>query len=107
MAKEQGLSLNPTKISGSCGRLMCCLKYEQDAYDELLKTTPKVGASISTKDGTGTVIDMNILTGKLVVKMDRAPEAAPLIFNAKDVKIIKDGKIKLDKNEIEKLKDLE
>ena len=53
MAKEQGLSLNPTKISGTCGRLMCCLKYEQDSYEDLLKHTPKVGAIVKTADGTG------------------------------------------------------
>ena len=53
MAKEQGLSLNPVKISGACGRLMCCLKYEQEAYQDLLKNTPKVGALVSTPDGKG------------------------------------------------------
>ena len=53
MAKEQGLSLNPTKISGSCGRLMCCLKYEQDTYEELLRSTPKVGAIVTSKEGKG------------------------------------------------------
>ena len=51
MAKEQGLSLNPTKISGSCGRLMCCLKYEQDTYEDLLRTTPKVGAIVTSREG--------------------------------------------------------
>ncbi|MGX8692061.1 MAG: PSP1 domain-containing protein, partial [Eubacteriales bacterium] len=57
MAKEQGLSLNPTKISGTCGRLMCCLKYEQESYEHLLKITPKVGAVVDTKEGRGTVVD--------------------------------------------------
>ena len=57
MAKEQGLSLNPTKISGTCGRLMCCLKYEQDCYEELLKVTPKVGALVDTPNGKGYVED--------------------------------------------------
>ncbi|MCQ2440360.1 MAG: stage 0 sporulation family protein [Clostridia bacterium] len=68
MAKEQGLSLNPTKISGSCGRLMCCLKYEQNAYDDLIKTTPPVGATVKTPDGVGTVIDANLITGNLIIK---------------------------------------
>ena len=62
MAKEQGLSLNPVKISGTCGRLMCCLKYEQEAYSDLLKTTPKIGAVVMTNEGKGVVIDQNLLT---------------------------------------------
>lgn len=107
MAKEQGLSLNPVKISGSCGRLMCCLRYEQDAYTDLLNKTPKIGAIVNTSEGKGTVIDQNLLTGKLVVRMNKAPEAAPKIFKVKDVTTIKDGKIKIDKEEFEKLKDLE
>ena len=71
MAKEQGLSLNPTKISGSCGRLMCCLKYEQDTYEELIKMSPKVGAVVMTPEGRGVVTDSNILTGKIKVRLDK------------------------------------
>ena len=67
MAKEQGLSLNPTKISGTCGRLMCCLKYEQDTYEHLLRVTPKVGAIVDTPDGKGKVIENNLITGMLQV----------------------------------------
>lgn len=107
MAKEQGLSLNPVKISGTCGRLMCCLKYEQAAYSDLLRTTPKNGAVVNTPEGRGVVVDVNLLTGMLKVRMDRAPEAAPLSFHAKQVKIIKDSQIKVAKEEVEKLKDLE
>ena len=59
MAKEQGLSLNPVKISGTCGRLMCCLKYEQEAYSDLLRTTPKNGAVVNTPEGRGVVVDVN------------------------------------------------
>lgn len=71
MAKEQGLSLNPTKISGTCGRLMCCLKYEQNAYEDLLRTTPRVGAVVSTPEGPGTVSEIvNLLTGNLKVKIE-------------------------------------
>ena len=70
MAKEQGLSLNPTKISGSCGRLMCCLKYEQDVYEELNKMSPKVGSTVTTAAGRGVVIDSNILTGKVKVRLE-------------------------------------
>ena len=107
MAKEQGLSLNPVKISGTCGRLMCCLKYEQAAYSDLLRTTPKNGAVVNTPEGRGVVVDVNLLTGMLKVRMDRAPEAAPMSFHAKQVKVIKDSQIKVAKEEVEKLKDLE
>ena len=68
MAKEQGLSLNPVKISGSCGRLMCCLKYEQDAYEYLNSITPLPGSIVKTADGEGIVHDVNLLTGMLLVK---------------------------------------
>lgn len=107
MAKEQGLSLNPTKISGTCGRLMCCLKYEQEAYEELLSKTPKIGAVVDTKLGKGVVVDNNPLTGKLTVKISKAPDAAPSVFSVKEVEIIKDAEIKLNRDEIEKLKGLE
>lgn len=107
MAKEQGLSLSPVKISGTCGRLMCCLKYEQDAYLDLLKTTPKIGAIVNTPDGKGVVVDQNLLTGELKVRMDKEPAAAPASFKADEVKVIKDAQIRLDKKEIEQLKGLE
>lgn len=107
MAKEQGLSLSPVKISGTCGRLMCCLKYEQEAYTDLLKTTPKVGAIVGTPEGRGVVVDQNLLTGVLKVRMDRAPEAAPSTFKVKEVKVLKDAQIRLEKKEIEELKGLE
>lgn len=68
MAKEQGLSLNPTKVSGSCGRLMCCLKYEQDAYEYLNSLTPAVGTTVKTPEGLATVTDVNLITGALMVK---------------------------------------
>ncbi len=89
MAKEQGLSLNPTKISGTCGRLMCCLKYEQDGYEELIRTTPRVGSGVRTPDGNGTVVDINLMTGMLTVKMDDAPEGAPQTFHKSVVKRIR------------------
>ncbi|MBQ8177021.1 MAG: stage 0 sporulation family protein [Oscillospiraceae bacterium] len=106
MAKEQGLSLNPTKISGTCGRLMCCLKYEQDAYEYLLKSTPKVGAYVKTPDFKGYVEEVNLLTGKLKVKPEKSEDAA-VIFDKADVTIIRDGKIKVDKEELKALKNLE
>ena len=107
MAKEQGLSLNPVKISGTCGRLMCCLKYEQEAYEHLLRVTPKVGAIVNTKDGKGVVSDANLLTGMLKVTLDRNPNAAPISVHRRDVNIIKDGHIKVERDEIEALKGIE
>ncbi|MDR2932264.1 MAG: stage 0 sporulation family protein, partial [Oscillospiraceae bacterium] len=70
MAKEQGLSLNPTKISGTCGRLMCCLKYEQNAYEDLIRTTPKQGSTVQTPDGKGVVTEVSLMTGMLKVSID-------------------------------------
>lgn len=107
MAKEQSLSLNPTKISGTCGRLMCCLKYEQDSYEELLKITPKVGALVETSEGRGVVTDVNLLTGVLKVQPEKNKDAAPISFNRSDVKLIKDSRIKVNRDEIAALKSLE
>ena len=91
MAKEQGLSLNPTKISGSCGRLMCCLKYEQDAYDYLWSFTPRVGWSVKTPSGDGTVVDSNPITGALSVRLFDS-EAAPIKTHRDEVKVLKKSK---------------
>ena len=107
MAKEQNLSLSPVKISGTCGRLMCCLKYEQEAYEHLLRVTPKHGAIVETKDGKGTVVDNNLLTGMLKVSLDKNPDGAPILIHRKEVKIIKDSHIKVDKKELEALKGIE
>ena len=107
MAKEQGLSLNPTKISGTCGRLMCCLKYEQDAYDHLLRITPKIGAIVDTPDGRGKVVDVNLLRGTLKVQLDRREDAAPATYSRNDVKLIKDKKIQVEKEELDALKNIE
>ena len=107
MAKEQGLSLNPVKISGTCGRLMCCLKFEQEAYEHLLRTTPKVGAIVETNEGRGQVAEVNLLTGMLKIKLDRYPDAAPSVFHRKDVRLIKDSHIKVNREELEALKEIE
>lgn len=107
MAKEQSLSLNPTKISGTCGRLMCCLKYEQDCYEDLLKITPKVGAFVETPEGVGHVEEANILTGVLKVKLNKNPDAPAITTKRDEVKVIKDAKIKLNREEIAALKGLE
>lgn len=107
MAKEQSLSLNPTKISGTCGRLMCCLKYEQDSYEELLKITPKVGALVETSEGRGIVTDANLFTGVLKIQLDKNKDAAPVTFKREDVKLLKDSKIRVNRDEIAALKELE
>jgi cell fate regulator YaaT (PSP1 superfamily) len=107
MAKEQGLSLNPTKISGTCGRLMCCLKYEQDAYEDLIRITPKIGAYVGTVDGNGMVEDYSLLTGKLKIRLDHAQEVPCKIYFRDDVKLIRDVEIQLEPSETEVLKGLE
>ena len=107
MAKEQGLSLNPVKISGTCGRLMCCLKYEQDSYEHLLRVTPKIGAVVDTKEGRGTVTETNLLTGMLKVSLERNPNAAPVSVHRHDVQVLKDGKIRIEKAELDALKGIE
>lgn len=107
MAKEQGISLNPAKISGTCGRLMCCLKYEQDTYEHLLRVTPKIGAIVDTPEGKGRVIENNLITGMLKVSLDRRPDAAPLLIHRHYVKTLKDGKIRIEKEELEALKGIE
>lgn len=92
MAKEQGLSLNPTKISGSCGRLMCCLKYEQDAYEYLNSITPPVGSLVKTPSGNGVVVDENPLTGILYVRIGE--DAAPIKIHRSEVDLLSKGKNK-------------
>ena len=106
MAKEQNMSLNPGKISGTCGRLMCCLKYEEEAYRSLWKMTPKVGAQVKTPDGKGTVTEVSLLRGDLKVTLDKAPESVRS-YKRDEVKLLKDGDIKVDKKEMDDLKDLE
>ncbi len=105
MAKEQGLSLNPTKISGTCGRLMCCLKNEQAAYEDLLKITPKVGAFVKTPECKGYVEEVNLITGKLKINPENSD--VPIYTTRDQVKIIKDSEIRLNRDEIKALKSLE
>ena len=92
MAKEQGLSLNPSKISGACGRLMCCLKYEQDMYEDLLKTSPRQGAAVHTPDGDGTVESVSLLKGLVKVKLDKESEKTLKEFRVDEIKIAKNRK---------------
>lgn len=97
MAKDQGLSLAPGKISGTCGRLMCCLKYEQNSYEYLHKITPKVGTVVDCGHGRGTVVDSAILTGKLKIQLDNTPDGLPVIVNREEVRIVRDNKQKVNK----------
>lgn len=90
MAKEQSLSLNPTKISGICGRLMCCLKYEQEAYEDLIRRIPKVNALVQTPEGTGTVVYVSLLEEKVKVKLDNDNEPDLKEYHASEIKLIKD-----------------
>ncbi len=89
MAKDQGLSLNPSKISGTCGRLLCCLKYEEESYEYLAKITPRIGSVVETREGRGKVVDNSLLTGKLKVQLDRRPDAIPAEYHRDDVKLVK------------------
>ena len=92
MAKDQGLSLAPGKISGTCGRLMCCLQYEQSSYEYLNKITPKKGSVVDCREGRGVVVDASLLTGMLKVQLDAAPEGLPVVVFRDDVKIVKKSK---------------
>ena len=93
MAKTQNLSLNPTKISGTCGRLMCCLKYEQDAYEDLLRTAPKMDSFVDTPEGRGTVVEVDLLRQRVKVRMEDAPETISAFPNA-DIAVLRSGKAK-------------
>ena len=93
MAKTQNLSLNPTKISGTCGRLMCCLKYEQEAYEDLLRHAPKLESFVDTPDGRGTVVEVDLLRSRVKVRMEDAPETITVFANA-DIAILRSGKAK-------------
>lgn len=105
MVKEQGLSLNPTKISGACGRLMCCLKYEQEGYEQLLNEIPKIGAIVKHNNTEAYVEDINALTGKIKIKPKNSD--VPIIVNSKEVELIKDAEIRINKEERQALKSLE
>ena len=93
MAKTQNLSLNPTKISGTCGRLMCCLKYEQDAYEDLIRTSPKLESFVDTPEGRGTVVEIDLLRQRVKVRMEDAPETISVFPNA-DIAVLRSGKAK-------------
>ena len=92
MAKTQSLSLNPTKISGSCGRLMCCLKYEQDAYEDLIQTSPKLESFVDTPDGRGTVISINLMKQSVTVRMEKDEDIRS--YRNSEICVLRSGKAK-------------
>lgn len=100
MAKTQNLSLNPTKISGTCGRLMCCLKYEQEAYEDLMKTAPRADSFVETPDGAGTIISVNTLREKVRVRLDREPDSLKTYYNS-EIRVIRSGKGKRPEDYVE------
>ena len=112
MAKEQNISLNPSKISGNCGRLMCCLKYEQNVYEDKLSRLPKVGAIVETEEGRGEVVSIETLKEVLRVKFEDGDETYFKKYEAKNVKIVKDAvyddKFNAEDDEVQKeLEELE
>ena len=108
MAKEQNISLNPSKISGNCGRLMCCLKYEQEVYEEKLARLPKVGAIVKTEqEGEGIVEGIEILKEKVKIKFKDKDGYFYKKYDAKDIEIIKDVEETPNEEELENMKELE
>lgn len=108
MAKEQNISLNPSKISGNCGRLMCCLKYENDVYEEKLKKLPNVGAIVKTEEGEGEVDAIETLKERVRVKIKDGEGYLYRKYDVKDIKVIKDAIAEnIDQEEIEHKKELE
>ena len=103
MAKEQGLSLNPTKISGACGRLMCCLKYEQDVYEELINEMPKPEQKIKTPDGIGTVVSVSLLRGIVKAAIENNAEKTLKDYNVSEITILDKPKQNAEVEEIDEL----
>ena len=92
MAKVQSLSLNPAKISGACGRLMCCLRYEQSAYEDLVKKVPKQGAFVETIDGYGTAVQVNLLRQTVKVKLDSDTDDSLHLYKANELCAVPGGR---------------
>ncbi len=107
MAKEQNISLNPSKIAGNCGRLMCCLKYEEEVYSDKLKKLPKVGAIVKTGEGTGEVCQVETLAERVKVKFTEGTDTFYKKYQANEIKIIKDAEEETEKINEEELKELE
>lgn len=93
MAKEQNLSLSPTKISGTCCRLMCCLKYEQEAYEDAIKRLPGIGSIVNTPEGRGEITEVNLLRETVKVKFEKGNETELAVFKASDIEVIQKKKV--------------
>ena len=104
MAKEQNFSLNSAKVSGACGRLMCCLRYEHETYEEALKVTPPVGSTVKTPDGVGTVTETRPLAAEIKVRLDDKEKDAVKLYKCSEVKILRTPG-KKDKSEDEEIKE--
>ena len=107
MAKEQNISLNPSKISGNCGRLMCCLKYEQEVYEEKLKKLPKIGAIVKCEEGTGEVCGIETLKEIVKIKLTDGEDTFFRKYKLEDIEIIKDAETDEDNLDVESQEDLE
>lgn len=108
MAKEQNISLNPSKISGNCGRLMCCLKYESNVYEDKLKRLPNIGAIVKTEDGEGEVDNIETLKEIVRVKIKDGDSYIYKKYPVSEIKVVKDiAKVKMDEEELEHKKELE
>ncbi len=105
MAKEQGISLSSAKISGTCSRLMCCLKYEENVYHELAAVTPCVGALVETPKGKGTVLSTQLLRGKVRVQLGNGPDAETDDFTTEEIKILRNRKLRAEEREAEQNKE--
>ena len=107
MAKEQGISLSSAKISGTCSRLMCCLKYEENVYHELSAITPCVGALVETPKGKGTVLSTQLLRGKVRVQLGNSPDAPTDDFSTDEIKILRNRKLRPEEREAERKNEAE
>lgn len=101
MAKEQNFSLNSAKVSGACGRLMCCLRYEHETYEEAIKNTPPIGSVVSTKDGNGTIVETKPLAGEIKVKFSDNEKDTVRMYKLDDIKVLSRPQKKQQKDDAE------
>ncbi len=99
MAKEQNFSLNSSKVSGACGRLLCCLRYEHETYEEAIRNTPSVGSLVKTADGEGVVIETKPLASEIKVKFENNDKESVKVFKCKEVKVLKHGQRNVQNDE--------
>ena len=102
MAKDQGMSTNPTKITGACGKLICCLSYEENVYEDAFKTMPRVGYTVSTPDGVGVACEVSVLNETVKVRFDK-DNVEIKVYPAKDINILRGGKQQRQEDDAEEL----